>query len=164
MRNGQYKMFRFVNAYGPTSPLVKKKGIGALKLFYTQLTKALKVPARYELFICGDLNAKLGNLSKAEVDDGFLTAHVGRFGAGNRNTHGEYLLEFITDNDLFAINTAFQHPCRHRTTRVSSIAKPGRPADSDEKIPTYVQIDYILCRRKAKCLFNDARAFSANMN
>jgi len=158
-RNGQFKMFRFVNAYGPTKDRVRQKGISVLKLFYHQLTKALKVPARYELFVLGDLNAKLGNLSKSEVEDGILTGHVGRYAAGNRNTHGEHLLDFMTDNDLFAINTAFQHPCRHRTTRVWSIDLPGRPPGSTEKLNTYVQIDYILCRRKAKSLFTDARSF-----
>ena len=37
--------------------------------------------------------------------------------------------------------------------------KPGRPKNSKETIPTYAQIDYILCRRGSRHLLNDARSF-----
>ena len=82
-----------------------------------------------------------------------------RFGTGKRNSNGESLLNFSVSNDLFAANTAFQHPCRHRTTRVGYIAKPGRSRFSKETVPTFVQIDYILCKRKSKCLLKNARSY-----
>ena len=64
---------------------------------------------------------------------------------------------------MFAVNTAFQHPSRHITTRVGSIAKPGRANanGSKETVPIYSQLDYVLCRSNAKCLFtNYARSYN----
>ena len=84
---------------------------------------------------------------------------MGRYGTGKRNNNGESLLNFLITNDLFAANTAFKHPCRHRTTRVGCIPKPGRSRFSSETIPTYVQIDFIICRKKSKCLLKNARSY-----
>ena len=157
-RNGQFKMFRFVNAYGPTSQLARTSPI-QLNFFYRQLSRAIRVPSRYEIFLLGDFNSKLGTLSMSEVDEGVISQHVGRYGTGKRNSNGEHLLNFLVSNDLFAANTAFQHPCRHRTTRVGYIAKPGRSRFSKETVPTFVQIDFIICRRRSKCLFTNARSY-----
>ena len=161
-RNGQSKVYRFVNAYAPHSGLTINRVAGPrlLDKFYSELAKSLKVAARHELFILGDFNSKLGRLSKEEIDNGVLSSHVGRYGAGQRNANGEQLLQFLIANDLFAVNTAFQHPSRHITTREGSIAKPGRAIGSKETVPIYAQLDYVLCRRNAKCLFTNARSYN----
>ena len=158
-RNGQYKIFRFVNANGPTSTLVKKTPKISSQ-FYSQLNKAINVPSRYELFVLGDFNSKLGTLSKADYEEGILPRHLGSYGTGKRNENGEALLNFLLSHDLFACNIAFQHPCRHRTTRVGFMPKPGRAKNSKETIPTFAQLDYILCRSKSRYLLNDARSYN----
>ena len=157
-RNGNHKLIRFVNAYGPTSPLAKKNPKEISK-FYNQLSKAIKIPSRQELYILGDFNAKLGTVTHEDREEGIITNHMGRYGTGKRNENGEQLLNFLLSHDLLACNTTFQHPCRHRTTRVGFIPKPGRAKNSKETVPTFVQIDYILCRRESRFLLNDARSY-----
>ena len=104
-------------------------------------------------------------MSRSERKDGVIPDHLGRFGCGSRNENGKVLLGFIIKNDLFACNTGFQHPCRHRTTRVGKkpIPKSQRKKlkwrGKDGTINTYVQIDFVLCRTRSKCLLEDSRAY-----
>ena len=104
-------------------------------------------------------------MSRSERKDGVIPDHLGRFGCGSRNENGKVLLGFIIKNDLFACNTGFQHPCRHRTTRVGKkpIPKSQRKKlkwrGKDGTINTYVQIDFVLCRTTSKCLLEDSRAY-----
>ena len=76
-KNGKPTKCRLVNAYGPTSPSAKKNP-RLVKNFYSELSSVVKVPVNYELFICGDINARVGKLSKADFDTGMLN-HVGKY-------------------------------------------------------------------------------------
>ena len=48
-----------------------------------------------------------------------------------------------------ATNTAFVRPSRHRTTHTHEVKN---------KKPVYSQLDYVLCKRRSKCLLKDARS------
>jgi len=119
----------------------------------------LNVPSNYELFILGDFNSKLGKLSNDEIDQG-LSDFVGKFSIGERNENGSCLLDFVINNDLFVCNTAFQHKSRHLTTFTGYISDPKKSdPSSNNTVPFYNMIDYILCKRRFKKTLVDARAY-----
>lgn len=55
----------------------------------------------------------------------------------------------------FLCNTAFQHPCRHRTTWTGCL----KTAQEQTKHPVYNQIDYIISQAKLKSLLTDSRSY-----
>ena len=103
-----------INAYEPT----QKRSLLDPKLaefFYGDLKTAINIPARHELFILADFDSKLG--LRTSVDEAkVFQEYLGRYGMGQRNENGELLLEFMCKNQLFATDTGFKHPSRHRTT------------------------------------------------
>ena len=153
-KNGKHTNCRIVNAYGPTNPSAE----ASPKLrddFYDELTSAIDIPKNYELFICGDFNSKIGNLTNDDLDNG-VNRFVGKYGIGKRNENGSSLLSFIIDNDLFLCNTAFQHKSRHLNTRIGYIRDPN---NADNTIPYYRMIDYIICRCRFKKTLVNSRAY-----
>ena len=155
-RSGQCTRCRVVNAYGPTSPSVRDNPVIA-DMFYRDLRVAMSAPKNYELFICGDLNSKIGKLSKSDIDLG-VSNHVGKFAIGTRNENGSNLLEFLIEHDLFLANTAFQHKSRHLTTRTGRIKDWSDPSSNKSK-PFYSMIDYVICRRRFKSTLVDSRSY-----
>lgn len=145
---------RIVNSYSPTNP----KSVQNPRLadqFYDELLEAISVPARFEVWMLGDFNAKLGKRTLVDEENG-LQANIGRHGAGRRNENGERLLHFLTANGLFAANTSFSHSSRHITTRTGWI----RDRATRKSKPYFSQIDYILCKSRSKTLLTDARSYS----
>ena len=114
MRNGSAIKCQIINAYGPTSDRARADS-SLVDSFYAELSAAINIPARWQLFVCGDFKSKLGKRSRAN-HDARLGACMGSYGVGKRNSNGDALVEFISTNGLFVTNTAFKHPCRHRTT------------------------------------------------
>ena len=152
--NDSPQHIRFVNCYSPTNP----KSISNPEIadrFYDNLTKAIDVPARYETWILGDLNAKLGKRSWVDEDNG-ISVNVGRHGVGRRNENGHRLLQFLVTNSLFATNTAFAHSSRHITTRTGWI----KDSTTRKSRPYFSQIDYILCKSRSRVLLTNARSYS----
>jgi len=154
-KNGSSTKCRIVNVYGPTSERARENP-SLVDSLYDELSSAINVPARWLLFVCGDFNAKLGKLTSIDKETG-LSTFLGSYGMGERNSNGEALLNFISAHGLFATNTAFKHPCRHRTTWTGHIADPK--ADSKATIPIYNQIDFILCKLNSKPLLRDSRSY-----
>ena len=145
---------RIVNCYSPTNP----KSISnptATDQFYSELQEAINVPARYEIWILGDFNAKLGKRSNIDFDSG-LHVNIGRHGVGRRNENGERLVNFLISNGLFAANTAFCHSSRHITTRTGWV----KDRRTKKSIPYFSQIDYILCRSRSTVMLTDARSYA----
>jgi len=131
--------FRIVNCHSPTNPRTKSNP-DTTDQFYRELQLAVDIPARYELWIFGDFNAKLRKRSELDFDSG-LHSNMGRYGVGRRNENGERLLNFLVYNNLFDANTAFRHSSRHITTRTGWV-KDRRTKTS---YPYFSQIDYIVC-------------------
>ena len=142
--------------------------------FYRKLSSAISVPSRYELFVACDFNGRLGMLDQADYDNG-VSDYVGRHGMGKRNHNGHYLLNFMCRNELFATNTALLsegflaiivmsyvldfiiiilHPARHRTTHTHKVKN---------KRAIYSQIDYVLCKRRSKCLLKNSRSYAGTL-
>ena len=119
--SGQQIHYRIVNAYGPTSKRVLDNP-QLVQNFYETLSSSCDVPSRYEFYVMGDLNAKLGKISP--LDESLHTNinnHIGRYAVGTRNSNGEHLLNFLFEKDLFAGNTTFPHKCRHITTIANQV-------------------------------------------
>ncbi|KAL5247145.1 hypothetical protein ACHWQZ_G019116 [Mnemiopsis leidyi] len=149
-RNNNPMLVRCINAYSPTNTK-SRKDISLSTSFYEDLQKASNVPSRWEVYYLGDFNGKVGKLTYSDSVNG-LHHHVGRYGMGTRNFNGECLLDFVCANDLLVTNTCFQHPSRHRTTHTARVTyKSGKKV--------YSQIDYILCKRRSKCMLQNARSY-----
>jgi hypothetical protein len=124
-----------------------------LTTFYEQLSHTYETYNRTSYFtiIAGDLNSKLG--LKADPTETFM----GKHGKGTRNLNGHNLANFMQEHNLYATNTTFDHPMRHRTTWQG----PNR----DKTI--YNQIDYILIARRQlfrhKCLLQSSRSFGGTI-
>ena len=152
---------RVVNTYCPHTGLVRKNPL-VLENFYGQLLEAIDVPSNVELQILGDFNSKLGKLSSLDIEFGYRK-YVGRYGMGVRNDNGRRLLDFLTEHNLFAANTSFQHPSRHITTFTGWRKDWSAGRHSKKTIPVYSQIDYILCRHRSKCLLTQSRSYAGTM-
>ena len=98
--------YRIVNAYGPTMQRASNEP-QLLTSFYQTLSSAVKVPSRFELYIMGDFNSKLGKVTLDETVETNISDHVGRYAVGTRNSNGEHMLNFLFEHGLFACNTAF---------------------------------------------------------
>ena len=75
--------------------------------FYDQLQEiTTNVSKKNLLFICGDINARVGRTSNKENEwHGIL----GNYGMGKENENGSFLLEFCSRNNLRVCNTFFKH-------------------------------------------------------
>ena len=82
---------------------------------------------------------------------------MGSYGVGTRNRNGDCLIDFLSVNGHFTCNTAFQHPCRHRTTWTGFI-KDQKKANRIRLV--YTQIEYILCPKRANPLLRDSPAYA----
>ena len=153
-KSGQLTYFRVINAYGPHMGIVKDD-VNVSHQFYKDLSEALNIPARYDVFIAGDFNSRLGRRSIADVRAG-LSHHIGNYGNGERNTNGQSLLDFMIQRDLYACNTCFKHRARHITSWTSTTNAKGDPSKT---VKFYRQIDYILCKSNYKVNLSDARSY-----
>ena len=113
-RSGNLIRCRIVNAYCPHKKLANDNP-NLLVNFYGQLKDAIAVPSNVEIFVLGDFNSKLGKMAESDKSFGF-NYFMGNHGMGVRNEMGENLLDFLSEHDLFATNTSFQHAARHTTT------------------------------------------------
>ena len=125
-----------------------------MEKFYEELTSVSTVPSKWELYVIGDMNSKLGKRSRDDELVG-LSNYIGSHGIGTRNSNGENLLNFMISADLTACNTLFQHPSRHEATWTGQKCINHR---TKETIPLYAQLDYILCKRRSTVMLKDCRS------
>ena len=59
-------------------------------------------------------------------------------------------------HELFACNTAIDHPARHKTTWQGQC----RDTSTNKIVPIYNMIDFILCHQSQKTLLQDARSYA----
>jgi hypothetical protein len=111
--------------YAPTTSVDKKD----MEEFYRILQSVLnEIPRKDVVILMGDWNAKIGKGEESEL--------VEKYGLGNRNEAGEWLLEFCEENALFLANTFFSQPERRLYTWTSPNGKYKN------------QIGYIIGRRR----------------
>ena len=133
-----------------------------LRNFFNHLSRAANVLARWELFVMGDFNSKLGKLSPDDVQNG-LYLYMGKFGNGTRNENGESFLNFIINNDMYVTNTHFQHKSAHVTTYTGTVKDWSYGRRSNKTKDFYSQIDYILCRRRTKSTLINSRSYRGTL-
>lgn len=151
LKGGGNKKIRVVNCYGYTS-LRAKQNPDKLNKFYDELHSVAHVPSKWELFIIGDFNSKLGKRTQNDLITSNHSGKIGRHGVGTRNENGEQMLEFMVGEDLTACNTLFDHPSRHKLTWQGENRKKNNT-------PIYAQLDYILCRTRSTVLLKDSRSY-----
>jgi exonuclease III len=99
-----------INAYAPHS-LLARENPAELTSFYATLEQTYqKYKNTSTVIVAGDFNAKLG--LRADPQEQFMGAH----GKGTRNASGHHLVDFLADLRLYATNTTFDVPHKHRTT------------------------------------------------
>ncbi len=157
-RSGKSIRCRVVNAYGPHKKLAHDNP-QLIENFYGQLKESISVPSNTEIFVLGDFNSKVGRLTSSDVSYG-INCFMGSHGMGIRNENGENLLDFISENSLFATNTSFQHPARHITTYTGWRKDWSAGRNSKKTLPVFSQIDFILCRRRSKPMLQDSRSYA----
>ena len=170
----------FIVAYAPT--LVRSENPRAADLeihpsglrgqFYDTLNKAVSdIPNRQELWILGDMNAKVGG------GPDYMSDCMGRWSKGKRNANGQWLIDFATQHKLFLTNTAFKNKAgRIKTWRsISKFAKRpplrrngqiirdenGKAIRKKKMVFAYNQIDYIICRQHCRNRIQNARSYPA---
>ena len=131
-----------INAYAPHMGLVAKDDTLAEE-FYSDLKSTVDKFKGMDFVINGDFNAKLGK--QANSDD-CMCSH----GRGSRNQNGDFLHQFLSDNQLIAANTFFHHRACHITTWEGVINK--------KKV--YNQVDYILLQAQRKHSMINARSYN----
>ena len=115
-----------LQCYAPTSTASDEQ----LENFYNSLQEAIDtIPNRDIKIIMGDMNAKIGKVTKP-------TAACGIFGLRDQNERGERLHEFCIANNLSITNTMFKHHPHHLYTWTSPDSR------------TRNQIDYIIMNQK----------------
>ena len=160
-RSGNLIRCRIVNAYCPHKKLAHNNP-NLLVNFYGQLKDAIAVPSNMEIFVLGDFNSKLGRMAESDKSFGF-NCFMGNHGMGVRNEMGENLLDFLSEHDLFATNTSFQHAARHTTTFTGWRKDWSAGRSSKKTRPVYSQIDFILCRSKSKPMLKDSRSYAGTL-
>ena len=97
-----------ISAYAPTLDATDEDK----EMFYAQLDTILTaIPESENIFLLGDVNARLGRLS-ADV----WTGVIGRHGVGNVNENGILLLSKCAEHRLLITNTTFRLKDKHKTS------------------------------------------------
>ncbi|XP_033124672.1 uncharacterized protein LOC117122996 [Anneissia japonica] len=118
---------RVINCYGITSPNAKKDP-GELDKFYRDLNEAIKVPAKYEIVIFGDMNARLGKRSFIDVESGLSVLMV-KYGVGKRNNNGDELgLEHLDYDPMSLDNPITLEEVKRAVSKLKN-AKTCEPDD-----------------------------------
>ena len=74
---------------------------------------------------------------------------MGRHSRGHRNMNGEALAHFLDAHNLFACNTTFSHPARHKTT----YQQKRNDRTTGLEVVIYNMIDFIICRQSQRSLW-----------
>ena len=149
-----------ISVYAPTLESTRKSPEETIN-FYNDLNTVINlVKSRDTLLICGDFNAKAK--PKNDVIQEIFMKNIGKYGKGELNENGQYLLEFAKQNDLRLTNTFFKHKPCHRTTwecpnRINEHIDSR--SGNIRRNPYRNQIDYILIRNKNSIKLYDSRSY-----
>ena len=132
--------FVFVSAYAPVN-VTSGKGKEEMRKFWSDLNECGKeLQEKGKIIILGDMNAKVGNVSREKI--------VGQHGAEGVNENGDHLVELCAERNVFLANTFFQHKDIHKYTW-----KRGEGGGVEQKS----LIDYIICEESIRSCVKDAR-------
>ncbi|PSN45867.1 hypothetical protein C0J52_19674 [Blattella germanica] len=133
---GKYNNVTLINVYAPTEEYqdnIKEQ-------FYDDLQYVVDhIPRSDTTIILGDLNAQLGKEACFGNVTGKHTLHE------ITNQNGEYLCQFVTENDMIVMSTQFQHKKIHKGTWMSP--------DNN----TITQIDHVIIKNSKKEIIEDVK-------
>lgn len=125
-----------VNVYAPTMTYPNEEK----EAFYQELTSVIcRIPKDDKLLILGDFNARVG------TDWETYTGVIGKFGKGMKNSNGELLLNFCTQQGLCITNTLFYQPEKNFYTWKH--ARTGRYHLLDYTITRQSDVTDVLCTK-----------------
>lgn len=135
-----------INIYAPVANGKAQQG-KALEQFYAQLHDTVTDMRRQNacVMIAGDWNAHIGRCSDLE---GPHEGVMGPYGYGKRNKHGDRMVEFLAEHEMYVTNTHLNQPMRRRATR-----------SSDSTPPTHTQVDFVVIDQAYKSCIMKARAY-----
>ena len=144
----------FICAYAPT--LVNtKKDITTTEHFYNDLDNLISsISKRKFLILAGDFNAKTG------TSHTLYPNNIGRYGKGETNLNGEFVISSIVRNELFLTNTFFKHKLAHITTWESPEFINRTHNGEIRRNPYRNQIDYIATRLNYRQFITDSRSYN----
>ena len=113
--------------------------------FYDRLEDQInKLPLNHNYILLGDFNAKVGE------NPGIIWPNnAGRFGYGEINDRGSYLLQFCATHNLVITNTLFKHKPNRRPTWL-------HPDGVHRN-----QIDFIITQQKLKSCVKNSRVYNS---
>ena len=147
------QIIHIINVYAPTSAYRSKhpQEYQQFSDLLATVTATSQAQNNAFVFVCGDFNGRLGKL-RLDAE----TLHIGSHAKGTRNDNGSSLAEYLIQHDLLATNTCFQLPSRHITTWTGSKVNPN---GTQNRLPVYSQIDFILCPAKLRQTLSSARSY-----
>ena len=92
------------------------------------------IPNRDEILLAGDFNAKTGSGYEE------FSENMDKFGKGELNNSGRYLLEMCRKTNMYLTNTTFNHKLCHRTTWTARFRKFKTWRGEERKNPVRNQI------------------------
>lgn len=116
--NTRYSL-KIIQAYAPTSDSDEED----VEVFYEDLNTALHDSPTHFTIMMGDFNAKLGR-KQDEAE-----SSLGAFGYGKRNERGDRLLNYIQQQELFALNSFFNKKSQNKWTWISPDGKHKNEID-----------------------------------
>lgn len=99
---------KLIQVYAPTST----SGNEDIDNFYDDISEAIEDCPIKTTIIMGDFNAKLGTKQDSE-------SKIGSCGYGSRNERGDRLVEYLEQENLYAINTFFKKRKNRKWTWIS---------------------------------------------
>lgn len=97
--NDHYSL-QVIQAYAPTSTAENEEA----EQFYEDITTARNAEKARFVVVMGDFNAKVGRREKTDP------GNVGPYGLGSRNERGQMLVDYMSTEGLFCMNTHFKKP------------------------------------------------------
>lgn len=126
--NKRYSI-QFIHGYAPTSQADDEQ----METFLEDISKAMDSHNTHYKIISGDFNAKIGQKSATDSNN------IGNFGLGVRNQRGDMLINYLSKENLYCLNTFFKKPQQRKWTWKSP----------DGKIRN--EIDFILSNNRKIC-------------
>jgi len=140
------RKLRIVNFYAPTTQRTKENPNETERL-YNILESELNRTNRSNTFLVGDFNGIIGSGNST------YPKNIGPFGKGKSNLNGQFVIDLLVRNNLYACNTFFKHKLAHISTFVSNLTTPQR------RNPFRNQIDFVFAHKNWKILNTDARSY-----
>ena len=131
---GEWFNITVIQVYAPTINAEEFE----IEWFYDDLQDLLELTPKNDVFIIGDMNAKVGSQEIPRVTE--------KVGLGVQNESRQRLTEFCQENTLVIANTLFQQQKRRLYTLTSPEGKHQN------------QIDYILCSQRWRSSIQSAKS------